>query len=282
MLMKTLKQIISNRNMKTRLLFVFALCALLQSCGMADAQVIWLTGKNMDFTNCDSESRDVKPFNAISNSVPFDLIYEQSDERYVVVEGDGEYFDRLHTDVVRGTLMVTMDRGRYRNIRLRIRVSCPEIEMIAMNGSGDLICSNEIETDGDLTIRIAGSGDITTQKISCANLKASVAGSGDISIPEIECDGKVEISVAGSGDYRSDRVNSGYMSVSVAGSGDIRVSEVEIDEDLSASIAGSGDIRMNGCATNVEVKIVGSGDVWGDMRYEHISKNKAGSGSIMW
>ena len=268
--------------MKTRSFLVYALCALLQSCNMVDAQVIWLTNRNMDFTDCDSEERDVRSFTAISNSAPFDLVYVQSSRQSVVVEGDKEFFDCIHTNVVRGTLEVTMDRGRYRNVRLRVVVSSPDVEMLAMYGSGDLYCNSDIETAGDLVIRMAGSGDLNTKAITCASLKANVAGSGDMNIPDIDCKGLADISVAGSGDYRSNVIKAGSLSVSVAGSGDIRVNKVAVDDELRASVAGSGDIRMNGKAAYVNAKVVGSGDISGDMNYETISKSKAGSGSITW
>lgn len=268
--------------MKTRSFLVYALCALLQSCNMVDAQVIWLTNRNMDFTDCDSEERTVRSFNAVSNSAPFDLVFVQAPQQSVIVEGDKEFFDRIHTNVVRGTLEVTMDRGRYRNVRLRVLVTSPDVEMLAMYGSGDLFCNSDIETDGDLIIRMSGSGDLNTQAVTCASLKASVAGSGDLNIPEIKCKGKADISVAGSGDYRSNLIEAGSLSASLAGSGDIRVNQIVVDDELQASVAGSGDIRMNGRAAFVSAKVVGSGDISGDMNYEHISKSKAGSGSISW
>ena len=109
--------------MKTRSFLIYALSALLYSCNLVDAQVVWLSTKNADFTNCDREERDLKPFDGISNSCPFDVFYEQSNDRYVIVEGDEEYFDRLHTDVKRGVLEISIDPARYRNVILIQTVS---------------------------------------------------------------------------------------------------------------------------------------------------------------
>lgn len=267
--------------MKTRTYIVYALLAMMQSCNMADAQVVWLTTKNMDFKNCDREEREVKPFDALSNTCPFDVLYEQSDEQYVIVEGDEEFFDRLHTDVRRGALEISIDPARYRNVRLRVRVGCPNITQLSMAGSGSIQCISDIYSDDDMSVRVSGSGDIIAEKIKCANLGTAVSGSGDIKITGIEA-GDVNLSVAGSGDWSAARIKAENMTISIAGSGDVEIVNVDIDGTLTASIAGSGDINANGRAQNVNAKVVGSGDISGRIRYENISRSKSGSGDIDW
>lgn len=267
--------------MKTRSFLIYALCSLMYSCNLVDAQVVWLSTKNMDFTNCDFEERDVKPFDAVSNTCPFDVIFEQSDEQYVQVEGDEEYFDRLHTDVRRGVLEISIDPARYRNVRLRVKVGSPEISQITMAGSGSIICASDLITEGDFTMRVAGSGDIVAKQIKCTVFESSVSGSGDLSVNGIDAV-DANLSVTGSGDWSAKQISAINLDMSVAGSGDISVSNVDIDDSLSATVAGSGDIRANGKATNVKAKVVGSGDISGRIKYETISKFKSGSGDIDW
>ena len=267
--------------MKTRSYLVYALCALLQSCNLVDAQVVWLSTKNMDFANCDREERDVKPFDGVTNSCPFDVIYEQSDEQYVIVEGDQEYFERLHTDVRRGVLEISIDPARYRNVRLRVKVGCPEITQISMAGSGSIMCTSDIITDGDFTLRVTGSGDIVGKEIKCGDFETSVSGSGDLRVTDVRAD-DVDINVAGSGDWGAASVTAKNMSITVAGSGDARVVRADIDGTLSANVAGSGDISVSGHANKVSAKVVGSGDISGRMSYENITKVKTGSGDIHW
>lgn len=267
--------------MKTSSYLLYALCALLQSCNFANAQIVWLTSKNQDFTNCDREVREVKPFTGISDMVPFDVIYEQGSELKVVVEGDSEYFDRLHTDVVNGNLEIKMDRGRYRNVRLRVRVSSPEIESLKVAGSGDLTVRTDIRSAGDFLLRVAGSGNITTQDIRCGALSVSVSGSGDVKIGDIAGD-DMEVKIAGSGDFKAIGATVNELSVSIAGSGDISIAQVDVEDLLSASVAGSGDVAINGQAGTVKARVVGSGDIRGRIKYGEISKTKSGSGEIEW
>ena len=267
--------------MKTRSYFVYALCALLQSCNMVNAQVVWLSTKNTDFSKCDHEKRDVKPFDAVTNTCPFDVIYEQSDEQYVIVEGDEEYFGRLHTDVRRGVLEISIDPARYRNVRLRVKVGCPKISQIFMDGSGSIQCKSDIASDGELSVRLSGSGDIIAQRIRCSKMETAVAGSGDIMIADIEA-GEVTLNVAGSGDWGAKRIKANNLTISVAGSGDVEIADVDVEDTLSASVSGSGDIDVNGKTHTASAKVIGSGDISGRLSYENITKTKSGSGDIDW
>ena len=267
--------------MKTRSYLIYAICTFLQSCTFVDAQVVWLSTKNPDFTNCDREERQVKDFDGIKNTCPFDVIYEQSDEQYVIVEGDEEYFERLHTDVKGGVLVISIDPARYRNVRLRVKVGSPEITEIAMAGSGSVQCPKNIVTDGDLNLKLAGSGDLIVKNIKCTDLSIAVSGSGDLNVANIDA-GDVSMSLAGSGDLDAAILKANNVSISLAGSGDIDVNNATIEEDLYASIAGSGDISVSGHACNVTAKIAGSGDISGHLSYDHISKTRAGSGDIDW
>lgn len=267
--------------MKTKSYLVYALCAMLNSCGLVDAQVIWLSTKNQDFSNCDREERELRSFDGITNTCPFDVIYEQSDEQYVIVEGDKEYFNRLHTDIRRGVLEISVDPARYRNVRLRVRVGSPRINQVFMNGSGSIVCKTDIVAEDNFTLGVSGSGDIVAEKIRCGNMETSVVSSGDIRVSGIEAR-NVAVTMSGSGDWAASFIKADNLTASIAGSGDIEIANVQIENTLTASVAGSGDIDISGHAGNVNAKVVGSGDISGHLSYERISKNRSGSGDIDW
>ncbi len=267
--------------MKTFSYLAFAVCALFNSCVFTDAQVVWLSTRNMDFTDCDREERRVEGFDGIRNTCPFDVIYEQSDEQYVVVEGDEEYFGRLHTEVNRGVLEISIDPARYRNVRLRVKVGSPEINQLAMSGSGSIVCKTDITNEGELILRVSGSGDIVTKDIKCDVLETSVSGSGEIKASKIDA-ADVSVSVTGSGDWDAARIKAEDLTISLAGSGDVEIVNVVIDGTLTASVGGSGDIDVSGHARNVVARLSGSGDISGRLSYDRISKTRSGSGDIDW
>ena len=252
----------------------------LQSCVFADAQIIWLsTGKN-DFTDCQQQERKVAPFTGIYNHTPFEVILVQSDEQSVLVEGDEYYFDRIRTEVRNNRLEINLEKGRYRNVKLRVTVTCPEITAVSVMGSGNIRCTSDIITDRTLSVAVAGSGDIETADIKSAGINISVAGSGDIETGFINTAGRSSIEVAGSGDIDVQSLTATDSEIKVAGSGDIKVHSIGIDDNLSINVAGSGDVLVNGRADKVSVTVVGSGDVNGNVKYNKITKSGKGSGDI--
>lgn len=118
-------------------------------------------------------------------------------------------------------------------------------------GCGDWTVAN---VEGELSVSVAGSGDIHAGRSERLNL--SVAGSGSVRAAHT---GNTDVSIAGSGDVRLAEVE-GSLDVSIAGSGDVEVVAGRIST-LDASIAGSGDVSVGGETRDADVSIVGSGDV---------------------
>ena len=71
--------------------------------------------------------------------------------------------------------------------KLEVRVSAETLNGISVAGSGDVFLKNGLQTNDDLSINVAGSGDIKGSGIKCNDMKVSVAGSGDINADNITC-----------------------------------------------------------------------------------------------
>jgi hypothetical protein len=96
-------------------------------------------------------------------------------------------------------------------------------------------------------------------------LKASVAGSGNLTAERAE--GDFNGDVAGSGNLKVTQFQGGAVKLDVAGSGNIAIAGTATS--LSADIAGSGDIDAKGLtATSADISIAGSGDVRGTVNGE--------------
>lgn len=259
---------------------LLCMSTLLVSCTM-DAQVIWLTNKNVNYSDCSVQEREAQAFCSITNSSPFDVLFEQSAEPYIIVEGDEPYLSKIHTDIKGESLNITLEPGRYRNVRLRVRAGSPDIRNLSVAGSGLLECVTDIATQEEIKLQVSGSGDVITKDISCSRLSATVAGSGDMDINRINA-AELNISVKGSGDMEIASVNGSDMSLSVTGSGDIDIVRVNLDGTLQANVTGSGDITVNGHARNVDAGVIGSGDLSGRLSYDSITRHRSGSGDINW
>ena len=138
-------------------------------------------------------------------------------------------------------------------------------------GCGDWTVAN---VKGRLEINDAGSGDIKAG--AAGELTAHVAGSGDISMRQIE--GAASIDVAGSGDVTAASLSGPFRS-NVMGSGDIRVDGGHASE-MVVRIAGSGDVRFGGVADNLNAQVAGSGDIDVAKVTGSIHKVSFGSGDI--
>lgn len=122
---------------------------------------------------------------------------------------------------------------------------------------------------------VAGSGDLTVDRVAGARFKATNAGSGHLSIGQLAVD-QVEFDLAGSGGVKAaGQVQS--LKVSIAGSGDIDAGSL-VAARADVSIAGSGGVRaaVRGPA---KVSLTGSGDV--DLGHDaRCQTSKLGSGSV--
>lgn len=104
---------------------------------------------------------------------------------------------------------------------------------------------------------IAGSGNMTVDRVEGGGFDGSTAGSGDLSIGQMQVD-QVKLSIAGSGNIAASGAAK-QASLSIAGSGGIDAGGLTASQ-ADVSVAGSGDVKatVNGHA---KVSMMGSGDV---------------------
>jgi hypothetical protein len=119
-------------------------------------------------------------------------------------------------------------------------------------GSGD----TRTGSAGEAALRVAGSGDISTQAIG-GGMSVDIAGSGDVKAASIN--GPLDVKTAGSGDVFVAGGHGGAMTASVAGSGSVTFHGVV--QSLKARVTGSGDIRVKAVTGAVSKAVVGSGSV---------------------
>ncbi len=202
----------------------------------------------------------VEKFNGLQLSGSPDVIYKQTKGKpSVEVYGQDNIVELLDIHVQDNNLVVKFksntsiqNRGK-----LEIRVSGPALNRISLSGSGDIKLANGIQTDGNLNVKINGSGDTTGNKISCNLLSLSINGSGDMTLSKIDAQ-KAKASINGSGDI-SLTGSCKDAEYSVYGSGDIQASELKAAH-VTTSVKGSGDISCY-ATTSLQGRVYGSGEV---------------------
>lgn len=140
--------------------------------------------------------------------------------------------------------------------KLLFKLSVKSLDHLMLNGSGN-VHAKELKVDGagSLDLSLAGSGNVSLDRLQAGSLKTSIAGSGSVKlageVPEQQID------IAGSGDYTASDLKSKKADVSVRGSGDV---ELWATDTLNAKVEGSGDISYRG-KPNLQKQVHGSGEV---------------------
>jgi hypothetical protein len=211
-----------------------------------------------DTANAATERRTTPAFQSVVSSGPFDVQVRQAAQISLELEGDADVLAQIETVVEGGdggTLQIRPRRG----VRLSwpktvvVRIAMPQLQALALRGSGDLTV--EAFQTPQLRVSIAGAGNVVIRALDTERLSLSISGSGDI-----RADGRArqtELNIAGSGNAKLRALAAEQVDVSIAGSGD---AELRADKRLDVSIAGSGDVRYLGNPV-VKRSVVGSGTV---------------------
>ena len=198
----------------------------------------------------DYESLDMAGF--------FDVKLIEGKEGNITITGEENLLEYIVTEVKDGKLILKTEKGvnlqpSHRN-GIKITIPVEQINSVYLSGSGDITSEKTLTADS-FKATISGSGDISLD-LAVKELKTSISGSGDI-----ELTGNTDIfdlSISGSGDIDAFKLAANHVDVSVSGSGDI---EVTANKSIKARVSGSGDINYRGNPEKVDTKSSGSGDI---------------------
>lgn len=233
------------------LLVIFLVLVGVAVLGFVAQQIFCISGSG----NIVEETRDVSNFDKVELQGSGTLIITQGENYSVTLETDDNLLPYYETRVFGDKLEIGTRNFHcfIRNSGLIVRVTLPEVEKLAILGSGDIISTNVLNAE-DLKLQIAGSGDIKLE-VNVTNLETEIAGSGEATY--IGSATTHNIDIAGSGDIYAFDLSTEQTSVDIAGSGS---AEITAYKTLDVDIAGSGDIYYKGEPV-VSQSIAGSGDI---------------------
>lgn len=203
-----------------------------------------------------NEKRDVSNTDHIETYGDFDIQIIQGDVSGVIVEADENLLPYIVTEDKDGHLEIRPKE--YYNLssdnKIKVIVTTKKLQSVAVAGSGNVTGQGKFSGSDNLSVEIAGSGDITLD-INTPEVKANIAGTGNITLSGETKDTKLEI--AGVGSYKAEDLKSENVEIHIAGSGNARVFAENV---LDIHIAGSGDVFYKGNAS-VKQEIAGSGNI---------------------
>ncbi|MFM4650570.1 head GIN domain-containing protein [Aeromonas bivalvium] len=188
--------------------------------------------------------------------VPADIRLVHGSERGIRLEGQenllpyltfSESGRKLEIEVKEGYRLST-DEG------LKVTITLPSLRELALAGSSRAEVG-AFEED-ELTLSLAGSGGIRTDRLEVRSLEGNIAGSGDLALGQGHAD-SLTFNIAGSGGIAAGELQAREVEIKIAGSGDVAVRAAQ---RLTATIAGSGNIDYWG-DPEIESEIAGSGQL---------------------
>lgn len=200
-------------------------------------------------------------FDALNVAGPFNVIYEQGEANTVLVKGTTEQLEKMTIYVKDGELYIDQRESKWSGNDfkgLQVFVTAPSIKGIDLAGSG-LVTAPKAVTVNDLSLELAGSGEITMTQLTCKDLNNEIAGSGKVILGIVQAN-EVKNEIAGSGDIDIASLTCKQVKNDIAGSGDIVLKNLNVDV-VKSDIAGSGDIILKGRIGSHSEDIAGSGKV---------------------
>jgi len=204
-------------------------------------------------------SYNVGSFDSVSAGGPANVIVKVGGAPSVRAEGAPELLDRLEVVVEDGDLEIRPKWEYRRNFnwndqrRATFYVTAPALEAAAVAGSGDM--SVDRVQGEEFSGSVAGSGNLNIASVQVQRARFSIAGSGDLSARGSAA--RSNVSIAGSGSVKLQDLATRTAAVSIAGSGDV---DMRAEEEVDVSIVGSGDVNVTGNA-RCSVNRIGGGNV---------------------
>jgi hypothetical protein len=200
-----------------------------------------------------TEERDIGAATTVVLETSGDLTIAKG-EPALVIHAPEAALERLTSDVSGDTLRLGTTPGPSIVLGdVRYELTLPELEMIEVDGSGDVTAA--VSAVGALRLSIDGSGDVVWTGLDSELAEISVAGSGDVEVDGTT--GALTIELDGSGNIDAGDLEAREATVAIAGSGDV---DVAVLDTLAAEISGSGRVTYSG-DPSVEADITGSGEV---------------------
>jgi len=209
----------------------------------------------------DEQTRKVDPFTEISLRVGAKVHLEQGEKQNLEIVTKPSTLEEIITEVKDGKLIIRFPNKdffwkTFQPGDITIYITTPDIEVLGVSGSGDIIAEKEIKTK-TLDLAVSGSGNIRLSELNAERVKSAISGSGDIVI-----DGKtpaqdLSVTISGSGNFKGLNYSADDVSVKISGSGNVGI---EANKNLYIRLAGSGNVTYKG-KPMIDQSIAGSGTV---------------------
>lgn len=203
-------------------------------------------------------SYPLSDFASVSIMGPQDVDILYGDSFAVTASGTADSLRQFEAVIEDGGLVIRPRDGQSATIwddveDVTFTVTMPRITSVAVAGSGD-VTVERVAVDS-FAARIDGSGTLVIGQIDADNATFTVAGSGDLDASgRVQ---KVSVDIGGSGEFHAEGLTGTEATVAIAGSGEV---DLTVLEQAAVSITGSGEVDIFGPGV-CSVTRMGGGEV---------------------
>lgn len=241
-------------------MILMAVAIATTSCMSCGEMNISFSGKHV------TENRQLKDFEEIEINGSPTVYYTQGTTYSVEVKGPEDLVKNILTEKD-GKTLVIRNKGKFGIVNIQmggedelaVYVTSPDLIGVRLNGSGDFISSQRIDTD-NMNVVLRGSGDIEISDLICDRCQLELIGSGDMDVKRLEAR-EASASVTGSGDMKLALFNVLTTSLLLKGSGDLDAHFAEGCQRVESELHGSGEIELSGQVHQFNKHKSGSGEI---------------------
>lgn len=227
--------------MKTKTYLLAIMASLAMITAKADDKSITAS------SNCITKEVNVPAFSSINSASVFDIEFTQSPNQSVSVCAPDNLMEYVEVSVENGVLSVKYNIDKSINltrpVQTKLIVSAPNVVSITSSGTGQIILKNNIISDGNISMKTSGTGNIAINNINCDDLQLITSGTGSININGKIIADKASLSTNGTG-YINGNIKADEVSLSTTGTGYIKA-DVNTTS-LTCTATGTGSIAITG------------------------------------
>lgn len=193
---------------------------------------------------------------AVEGPQDVDIVYGEAFS--VSASGSADNLRQLEAVVENGGLVIRPRAGQFFGDwgdldEVTFTVTMPRVSRVALAGSGDVTVDRVAGNSFDGVV--GGSGTLQIGQIETDQASFTVNGSGDLDASGAV--GNVTVNISGSGEFHADGLTGTTATVSIGGSGE---ADLTVLEEAAVSITGSGEVDIFGPGV-CSVTRMGGGEV---------------------
>lgn len=151
-------------------------------------------------------------------------------------------------------------------------IKCDSFELIS-KGQGD-IKLEKLQSNGPVTLRILGKGDVKIGEISGTLADIQLDGEGDLELKRLNLQGAFKATLTGQGDLETGKISAATVDLTMNAKCKAELKEIDKSTKVSINVGAEGKVALGNIQTT-ELSIINSGK--GDVQFKKVS---AGTVSI--